>query len=308
MKREHVAQEPDCARICCPLCGGTARSKFELGHTTAWRCSSRECGLQFAHPQLGDAELTRAYERFYYPRSARDAPPLENTPDCVLRQVFTALEERMGRLAGLRLLDYGCGVGSLLRVARQFGITGTGIELDEQARRHTRQVMGFEAYSSIEHLLAARPGASFDLVVLWTVIEHLRRPWRDVARLRSILSPGGSLLLSTINTRCLRARAQGKRWEQYRNPTHFYYFDRKSLRRVLLRAGFTDAREWRLPLRFPHHSAPRRWLHRASLTMGVADGLLYLCARKTLVERSNVDRQIPGSCTPELEEGIGSVA
>src|SRR5579885_1992333 len=61
VKRERSGEEMDSSRVCCPLCGGSSRSQFELGHTAVWRCRSRECVLQFAHPQLGDAELTRAY-------------------------------------------------------------------------------------------------------------------------------------------------------------------------------------------------------------------------------------------------------
>ena len=309
MKQRFGGHEPGESRIVCALCGGTARRRFALEHTTVWKCSARECGLQFAHPQLGDAELARAYERFYYPRSAGDAAPLENTPDCVLRQVFAALENRCGGLAGLSLLDYGCGVGSLLRVAREFGMSGAGIEPDPQARCTARNLGGLEVYPSAEQLLSARAFVSFDLIILWTVIEHLRRPWQDIARLEAMLSEGGKLLVSTINTRCLRARAQGKRWEQYRNPTHFYYFDRQSLGRVLARGGFSDFREWRLPLRFPHHSAPRRWLHRASLSVGLADGLLYLCTREAREGRLAPNWLTVRKCTPELdEEGIGSVA
>ncbi len=309
VKQGFREQRPEESRIVCALCGETARKRFALEHTAVWKCNARECGLQFAHPQLGDVELRRAYERFYYPRSARAAAPLENTPDCVLRQVFAALEDRSGGLAGLRLLDYGCGAGSLLRVARQFGMSGAGIEPDQQARRTARNLAGAEVYASAEQLLSARASASFDLIILWTVIEHLRWPWQDLARLGAMLSEGGRLLVSTINTRCLRARAEGNRWQQYRNPTHFYYFDRQSLGRVLVRGGFPDFCEWRLPLRFPHHSAPRRWLHRASLSVGLADGLLYLCTRKAREECLAPNRLTLGRCTPELdEEGIGSVA
>src|SRR5581483_6430609 len=104
-------------------------------------------------------------------------------------------KERPGGGAGLRVLDYGCGAGSLLRVARQFGMSGAGIEPDQQARRTARNLAGAEVYASAEQLLSARASASFDLIILWTVIEHLRWPWQDLARLGAMLSEGGRLLV-----------------------------------------------------------------------------------------------------------------
>src|SRR5579885_3522523 len=105
--------------------------------------------------------------------------------------------------AGLRVATSVRGAGgSLLRVARQFGMSGAGIEPDQQARRTARNLAGAEVYASAEQLLSARASASFDLIILWTVIEHLRWPWQDLARLGAMLSEGGRLLVSTINTRC----------------------------------------------------------------------------------------------------------
>ena len=262
----------------CPLCGSLARHHFSLPHASVWQCSESKCALQFADPQLEERKLSQAYENLYYPGGQDgNGVHFENTSESVLRQVFSKFEQRFGRLAGLRLLDYGCGVGSLLRVSTEFGMRPTGIEPDPQARSTVASVGGSTLYQNLQELSAAEPGKCFDMIVLWTVIEHLRRPWEDLARLRHLLEPHGSLLISTINIRCLRARIERQRWEQYRNPTHFYYFDRTSLPRVIEKAGFSDVSEWRLRIGYPHHGALRRSLHYANSVAGLADGLFYLC-------------------------------
>ena len=62
------------------------------------------------------------------------------------------------------------------------------------------------------------PDPRFDLITLWTVIEHLRNPWSELARLHRFLRPGGWLLMSTMDIRRLRARAEGRKWGNYEIP------------------------------------------------------------------------------------------
>ena len=271
----------------CPLCGSSARHNFALPHASVWECSESKCALRFADPQLGELKLSQAYENLYYPAGQNgNGLHFENTSESVLRQVFSKFEQSFGTLAGRRLLDYGCGVGSLLRVSTEFGMRPTGIEPDPQARSAVAGIGGATLYQNLKELSVVEPGKRFDMIVLWTVIEHLRRPWEDLARLRRLLEPAGSLLISTVNIRCLRARIEREGWEQYRNPTHFYYFDRASLPRVIEKAGFSDVSEWRLRIRYPHHGALRRSLHYANSVAGLADGLFYLC-RNGLGENVN---------------------
>ena|ERR1700720_1515677 len=269
-------------QVKCPVCGSPAVRCFSLPHTSVLECLARKCKLQFAHPQLDDINLNRAYKSLYYPTGGNgSAICFENTSESVLHQVLFQLQERIGELAGLRLLDYGCGVGSLLRVATEFAARPTGIESNPQARSTAATVTGAPVYGSFDELCDAELGRPFDVIILWTVIEHLRRPWEDIARLRRLLCPGGWLLISTINIRCLRARIQRYRWVQYRNPTHFYYFDPRSLAYVIQKAGFLEFSQWPLRIRYPHHGVLRRSLYHANRAAGLADGLFFLCRNRT---------------------------
>jgi 2-polyprenyl-3-methyl-5-hydroxy-6-metoxy-1,4-benzoquinol methylase len=280
-------------QMICPVCGSRAALFFSLPHTAVFRCSAGQCMTQFAHPQLDDRTLSQAYENLYYPNKTNGSiSHLENTPDAVLRQVLSQLQQHIGQLAGLRVLDYGCGVGSLLRVAADLGARSVGVEPDPEARLTAATVTGLPVYENLEHLSASESEKPFDLVVLLTVIEHLRRPWEDLARLRRLLSPGGWLLVSTINIRCVRAQIRGQRWEQYRNPTHFYYFDSRSLARVIQKAGFSHFSPWPLRIQYPHHGALRRLLYYAAHAAGLADGLFFLCR--------NTTRQSEEAFTPHI--------
>ncbi len=210
----------------CPLCGHSGSLAFHLAHAPVWRCSFRTCGLEFAFPQLDETELSHCYRTLYYPDDAVNHKVMfENSSEDVLQQFFDQLNRRLGPLSSRRLLDYGCGSGRLLRIAKERGFQPTGIETDDVARRAASDNSGSTVFKNIDELQTFQPSAKFDFIILWTVIEHLRAPWVDLARLRALLSPGGWLYLSTMDIRCLRARLEGRRWENYANPTHLFYFD-----------------------------------------------------------------------------------
>jgi SAM-dependent methyltransferase len=272
----------------CPLCGHPGTPTLSLKHAVVWECTAVDCTLQFADPQLSEQELERAYTDFYYPteEGAQEAR-YGNTPDDTFRQVFRKMRARLGDLTGLRLLDYGCGRGALLRVSLEFGLRPSGIESDPLASTIAAKLSGGEIHKSLDELQAVDPDRRFDLIILWTVIEHLRNPWDELARLRTFLRPGGWLLISTMDIRCLRARLEGDKWENYENPTHLYYFDRKSLRRAICAAGFSEFSEWRLKIRYAHHGTLRRWLYHVSFLLGLADGIYYLCHRTIQASEQN---------------------
>jgi len=265
--------------VTCPLCGNEAVRQLKLPHTVAWRCRADSCGLRFASPQLSDQDLARAYSTHYYlPADDGHSGKYEDTSYLVTPQVVPQLEPVLGSLKGMRLLDYGCGRGSISGVALEVGLVPMGIEPDPVARNFTATRFGVPVYANLEELRLRDSGAQFDVIILWNVIEHLRQPWSDLRELRVLLRPGGQLLIGTMNVKCLRARIDRALWVNYQNPTHFYYFDRKSLERVIASGGFAQVREWKPKIRYPHHNTMRHWLYKASSLFGLSDGLYYLCS------------------------------
>ena len=241
----------------CPLCGEAADSLLSLAHTCIWRCANPACSLEFAHPQLDEAALRYAYGEHYYPTG--DAKPLlAGTPDDVVQQWFCFAQQRFGPFTGKRLLDYGCGSGVLARAAREIGAQVAGTEPDGVARERLASG-GFEVFRDLDDLTMTQPAARFDWIVLWDVIEHLRRPWDDLRALRALLAPGGRLLVSTPNARSLKSRLLGARWDQRQNLTHFHYFNSRSLAATFRAAGFSNATALVAPMRYSHHGMLRHW-------------------------------------------------
>jgi 2-polyprenyl-3-methyl-5-hydroxy-6-metoxy-1,4-benzoquinol methylase len=262
----------------CPLCGSESARKFAWHHTTIWRCRADDCRLRFAFPQLAEEELALAYSTHYYRSTTNnDANVYEETPRLLVQQLFSQLERSLGNLRGSRVLDYGCGRGPICRVALEFELIPTGIEPDPLARSAAAEQLRIPVYANIENLCSDVASPQFDVIILWQVIEHLRVPWHDLHALRRLLHPQGKLVIGTMNANCLRASIERSHWTHYRNPTHFYYPDRNSLRRILTSAGFSEVTEWKPQFRYPQHGALRRSLYAINNHFGIADGLYYLC-------------------------------
>jgi 2-polyprenyl-3-methyl-5-hydroxy-6-metoxy-1,4-benzoquinol methylase len=106
-----------------------------------------------------------------------------------------------------RLLEVGCGAGQTLRWLKETGRVerGWGLELfeaaAEAARAHFDVVQVGDAEKLIDH---AYEGMQFDLVMCLDVLEHMIDPWRFVDKLQHFVAPGGKLILSVPNIRCLQ--------------------------------------------------------------------------------------------------------
>lgn len=116
----------------------------------------------------------------------------------------------MRPLAGLSLLDIGCGGGLLCEPLARLGATVTGldpgVENIEAARRHAQaQGLGIDYRAgTVEEF--AQSGATFDVVSCLEVVEHVPDVPAFLKACSHLVRPGGLMLLSTIN-RTLKAYA-----------------------------------------------------------------------------------------------------
>jgi 2-polyprenyl-6-hydroxyphenyl methylase / 3-demethylubiquinone-9 3-methyltransferase len=141
-----------------------------------------------------------------------------------------------GPLAGLAILDVGCGAGLLSEPLARLGAAVTGIDpaagVIEVARRHAEETGASPNYrtSTIEDLAAE--GAQFDAVLAMEVVEHAPDMKSFVKSACGLVRPGGLFAASTLN-RTLKSFALAiigaeyvlgwipkgtHRWEQFVTP------------------------------------------------------------------------------------------
>lgn len=120
------------------------------------------------------------------------------------------------RFVGLDVLDAACGVGyGSALIARSGAKSVVGIDIDSQtvayAREHFAHPRVAFAEGSAEQL--SQLGQTFDVVVSFETIEHLRQPARFLTEVRRVLRPGGLFICSTPNRDF--ARKEGKNVNPY---------------------------------------------------------------------------------------------
>jgi spermidine synthase len=73
------------------------------------------------------------------------------------------------------------------------------------------------------------------------VIEHTPNPREMLDRCRALLKPGGVLVVNYPDGGSWIARAMRRRWP-FLTSVHLYYFDRRTMTRMLETTGFTVAK------------------------------------------------------------------
>lgn len=103
-----------------------------------------------------------------------------------------------GKVAGRRLLDLGCGNGSITNVLAAHGYDVVGVEPSTEGiaiARETYPTLELHRASAYEDLAAIH--GEFDIVVSVEVVEHLYDPRRFAANVYGLLKPGGFAVITT---------------------------------------------------------------------------------------------------------------
>ncbi|MFC5288836.1 class I SAM-dependent methyltransferase [Actinokineospora guangxiensis] len=109
-----------------------------------------------------------------------------------------AMLDLAGDVAGLRILDAGCGSGPLSAVLRDRGAVVTGVDASAGMVELARRRLGACADVRVADLADPLPFAdgAFDVVVASLVLHYLRDWGPVLGELRRVLTPGGRLIVS----------------------------------------------------------------------------------------------------------------
>ena len=144
-----------------------------------------------------------------------------------------------------RMLDLGCGDGTVLWLAREDGWDVKGIELFPEHVELVRHTLGLDVEASD---ITSYQGINeaWDCVVLTHVLEHLPDPVGALRKIHDLLKPGGIAVLEFPNIDAFdaRLRRQLDRWHVHRRhyaatyaPGHVQEFCRASFARAAGQAG-----------------------------------------------------------------------
>jgi len=132
----------------------------------------------------------------------------------------------------VRLLDFGCGWGKFLSMAKSFGFEALGVD------RAIPRIEGaaVRVFRSIDELPAGQ--ASFHAVTLFEVLEHVDEPSAVLRRLASLVHPGGLMVLETPDCSGVTGISSKRDYYKVHPLEHINGFTHETLTSIAVRAGF----------------------------------------------------------------------
>lgn len=244
----------------CLACGGARLAPLAMryefhGSFPAAEC--RDCGMRFLRVQPAGESLARLYSAEYFESDYRcGRSDTRSFSEDAFREENRGLLEQFEALGPRgRLLEVGPASGWLLKHAEGRGWTVSGVELSAQAVAHARG-LGLEIHHG--DLPGARlPAASFDLVYMGDVLEHVPDCREALAEVARVLRPGGHLYLrgpitthSLARALALRAwGALGRTLTLREPPYHLWEFRPRPLARLMESVGLevVSVRQGKIP-------------------------------------------------------------
>ena len=145
---------------------------------------------------------------------------------------------------GKRLLDVGAATGFFLNLARNEGWETAGIEPSDAAAALARKKQ-LDVKTGI--LAPGKfPAASFDVITLWDVLEHLPDPIATMNVVVDLLKPGGIIAINTPDASSMWAKMMGSSWHLLCPPEHLCLFSHTGLETLLGRIGLMSLEQGKI--------------------------------------------------------------
>jgi 2-polyprenyl-3-methyl-5-hydroxy-6-metoxy-1,4-benzoquinol methylase len=229
----------------CPVCNSTninplltvkdhSVSKEEF---VIWQCSN--CTLRFTQ-DVPDADSIGPYYKSpdYISHTNTNKGAINKAYQKVrtftLKQKANWIKHFTGLENG-KLLDIGAGAGAFLQQMKSEGWEVTGIEPDEDARNIASKHFGLQLLP--QEMLQNLQPLSFDAITMWHVMEHVHDLHGYVETLKTLLKPGGKIIIAVPNYQSADADIYKLFWAAYDVPRHLYHFSPKSMEVLMQQHG-----------------------------------------------------------------------
>lgn len=248
----------------CPVCFSTATvpqtftgtdALFETTSKTFHFRGCTGCRSIFIDPVPGEKELAGFYPNRYWWSST---PGLLKSFEGAYRRIalfdhvrfiVRTREEFQGDCGPLRLLDVGCGSGTLLALLKRRGFDVLGFDASERAAAIAKAENNVDVITGARLRDAELDDASFDLVTLFHVMEHVPDPHEMLAEVWRLLRGGGRLILQVPNVESWQFRLCRGHWYGLNVPRHVINYSNQAICRLLSDSGFRVLRSRQFNLR-----------------------------------------------------------
>ena len=253
-------------------------------------CECLSCGLLYTMPRPNKDKIGAYYKsEEYYSHQENKKGFIPKVYEAV-KKVNLKYKYKLATngITKGKLLDIGCGVGDFLHTAEEHGWDCTGVEPSEDAKAIARKRIKANIMASED--LEQIPDATFDLITMWHVLEHVDDLKWQVEQLQRLIKPQGRIVIAVPNHKSYDAQFYKELWAAYDVPRHLSHFDKITITKIFKSKGLalkkTEKLVWDayyisfMSEQYKHHSLP--------LVKGAFRGLVSNCKARRSGEWSSM--------------------
>ena len=132
------------------------------------------------------------------------------------------------------VLDFGCGNGGFLSLAKNVAASVIGIELEKRVRDHWNNSL--DIYESLDRV----QDSSIDVITAFHVVEHLSDPLKILSEFKKKLAPNGLIIIEVPNSDdALLSIFESNAFKEFTYwSQHLYLYNSSTLRRLISKSEF----------------------------------------------------------------------
>jgi len=176
-----------------------------------YKCS--QCKLIFISPIPGNLAD-------YYPETYHFIPDSDEYLETASIPERYKIELVQRFICSGRLLEIGPSYGTFIYLAKKAGFEVDAIEMDIKCCQFLDTIVGVNVINSSDPVSVLQQRKSYDVIVLWHVIEHLSDPWETLDAIYDGLNPGGIVVLAAPNPDSFQFKIMGRYWPHVDAPRH----------------------------------------------------------------------------------------
>lgn len=223
----------------CPLCGSDKYSVFiksadyflTMEKFTVVKCDL--CNFIFTNPVPDKENLSYYYESKEYLSHQTNNKSLIGRIYTTVKRINIQKKYKLiqqYRSSG-SVLEIGTGTGELLYYFKKRGWKTTGIEPNEKARLFANKQYELEVFDEIQ--LDSYSLKSFDVIMMWHVLEHIFDLQDRMKQIKKLLKENGYLFIAVPNINSYDFSKYGSHWAGLDLPRHLYHFNENSIKKLL---------------------------------------------------------------------------
>ena len=192
----------------------------------------QNCSFEFTNPRPKKEFIESFYpSKSYISHNKKIANPID-----ILYKIaqFFTLKKKLKLINKFsekgHVLDFGCGIGSFLKICKSGGWQTTGVEPNAKARNIAEKIAKSRIMPNVNHLESK---TKFEIITLWHVLEHLTNLNELINEFRQKLTKNGKLIVAVPNHKSYDQIVYKEHWAAYDVPRHLYHFDQFSMKAIM---------------------------------------------------------------------------